>query len=110
VTVALLFRVNIQKKLMSLVLECTLVKHLSVFSISFSYRYNGIRQNSLPVEYALIEHEIEEIDSLISEVLENLNWNSESESFHLLHLTIAFKCEVVRFLRFTALNMFSRLT
>jgi hypothetical protein len=33
----------------------------------------------LPVEYALVEHETEQIDSLIGEVLENLNWNSESE-------------------------------
>lgn len=55
-----------------------------MFSLSllFSCRYNSIRQNSLPVEYALIVHEIEQIDSLISEVIENLNWNSESEWFH----------------------------
>jgi hypothetical protein len=106
-TVALLVRLNIQEKLMSFQLVCMLVKHLSVFFLSFSYRYNSIRQNSLPVEYALIEHEIEEIDSLISEVLENLNWNSESESFHLLHLTIAFKCEIKQLLRVTDLNMFS---
>lgn len=93
---------------MSLLLECMLIKYLGVFTVSFSYRYNSIRQNSLPVAYALIEHEIEEIDSLISEVLENLNWNSESESFRLLHLTIAFECEIDQLLGVTDLNMFSQ--
>jgi len=48
-----------------------------------SCRYNNIRQNSLPVEYALIDGEMEEIDSLIREVLLTLTWNSESESLHL---------------------------
>jgi hypothetical protein len=38
------------------------------------------------VEFTLIEHEIEEIDTLISEVLKSLNWNSDSESFQLLYL------------------------
>jgi hypothetical protein len=52
----------------------------------FSCRYNNIRQNSLPVEYALIDHEIEEIDGLISEVLRTLTWNSGSELLHLQHL------------------------
>jgi hypothetical protein len=48
-----------------------------------SFRYNNIRQNSLPVEYALIDGEVEEIDSLIREVLQVLTWNSESESLYL---------------------------
>jgi len=48
-----------------------------------SFRYNNIRQNSLPVEYALIDGEMEEIDSLIREILQTLTWNSESESLHL---------------------------
>jgi hypothetical protein len=51
-----------------------------MYFLSLSHRYNSIRKNSLPVEYALFEPEIEEVDNLISEVLENLNWNSESES------------------------------
>jgi hypothetical protein len=86
-----------------------LAKPLSVFSLSFSCRYNNIRQNSLPVEYALIEHEIEEIDSLISEVLGNLNWNSASESIHLLCFTKAFKSLIDQLLRVTDVNMFSQL-
>jgi hypothetical protein len=48
-----------------------------------SFRYNNIRQNSLPVEYALIDSEMEEIDILIRDVLQTLTWNSESESLHL---------------------------
>jgi hypothetical protein len=56
------------------------VHHFIPFSLC---RYNNIRQNTLPVEYALIDHEIQEIDSLISEVLGTLTWNSESESLHL---------------------------
>jgi hypothetical protein len=47
------------------------------------FRYNNIRQNSLPVEYALIDGEVEEIDSLIREILQVLTWNSESESLYL---------------------------
>jgi hypothetical protein len=92
-TVTLLVRLNSQKKSLTLALECMLVKHLSVFYVSLSCRYNSIRQNSLPVEFTLIEHEIEEIDSLISEVLASLNWNSDSESFQLLYLKKnLFKC------------------
>jgi hypothetical protein len=82
-----------------------LVKHLTVFYILFTCRYNSIRQNSLAVEYALIEHEIAKIDSLISEVLENLNWNSESESFQLLQLTEHFEYRINQLPNVTVLHI-----
>lgn len=100
-SVTLLVRLNIQKSLT----QCMLVKHLTVFYILFTCRYNSIRQNSLAVEYALIEHEIAKIDSLISEVLENLNWNSESESFQLLQLTEHFEYRINQLPNVTVLHI-----
>ena len=42
----------------------------------FCYRYNSIRQNSFPVEFELIAEEVDAIDLLLTELVENLNWNS----------------------------------
>lgn len=39
--------------------------------------YNKIRRNSRDVEFHLIENEIEDIDKLIAQGQNYLNWNSE---------------------------------
>ncbi|KOC63491.1 Dynein beta chain, ciliary [Habropoda laboriosa] len=39
--------------------------------------YNRIRSESLPVEFKLVEEEVEDIDNLINYGQENYNWNSE---------------------------------
>ncbi|KAJ9598678.1 hypothetical protein L9F63_010627, partial [Diploptera punctata] len=39
--------------------------------------YNIIRLNSLPVEFELFAEEVDAIDNLLTQVVENLNWNSE---------------------------------
>lgn len=45
-------------------------------------RYNWIRNYSLPVEFELLEDEIEKVDELIRFGQENYNWNSPGESFN----------------------------
>ncbi|PSN39336.1 Dynein beta chain [Blattella germanica] len=54
----------------------TLFLWVSNLNLSIEW-YNNIRQNSLPVEFELIAQEVEQIDILLKEVVENLNWNSE---------------------------------
>ncbi|KAJ4427298.1 hypothetical protein ANN_24918 [Periplaneta americana] len=55
----------------------TLHQWVSNLNLSIGW-YNSVRQNSLPVEFELVENEIKEIDILVKEVLDNLNWNSEN--------------------------------
>ena len=39
--------------------------------------YNKVRQETLEVEFPLIEGQFEEIDKQLKKALEELNWNSE---------------------------------
>ncbi|XP_076387377.1 dynein beta chain, ciliary-like [Megachile rotundata] len=48
--------------------------------------YNRIRSQSAPVEFQLIEEEIEHIDMLIDEGQENYNWNSEEVPEYIANL------------------------
>jgi hypothetical protein len=73
-----------------------------------SFRYNNIRQNSLPVEYALIDCEVEEIDSCIREVLQTLTWNSESEYLHLQNFILF--SELLKFSRVASFCLWSELS
>jgi hypothetical protein len=84
-------------------MSVTSLRHFIPFP---SCRYNNIRQNSLPVEYALIDGEIEENDSLIREVLQTLTWNSESESLHLQYFIFG----IVKFSRVASFYLRSELT
>lgn len=49
--------------------------------------YNKIRRTSKDVEYRLIENEIEDIDKLVLEAQNELNWNSEGKLYLMFHLT-----------------------
>lgn len=41
------------------------------------FRYNRIRNESAPVEFQLVEDEVENIDNLINYGQEHYDWNSE---------------------------------
>lgn len=47
----------------------------------FDDRYNRIRKYSLPVEFELVRHEIEEVDKLIDFGQNNYDWNSPGKNW-----------------------------
>lgn len=55
------------------------MRNNSIYIHRSNDRYNWIRNYSLPVEFELLKHEIENVDELIRVGQENYNWNSPGE-------------------------------
>jgi len=69
------------------------MRNNSIYIHCSNDRYNWIRNYSLPVEFELLEHEIENVDKLIDTGQKNYNWNSPGEilnrdNLYIMHTNI----------------------